>query len=229
MEASVIGNPSFQSLHVQLNAGEHCYSEAGKMVRCSPNINVEVQIQKKGGGLFGAVKRMLSSDSFFSSVYTAEQGQGGEVVVAPTMMGNVHVLQLNGSNTWITSGGAYLASGPEVVSEAKWQGLGAGLLGGESLLYVHNTGVGFLAVEAFGTIHTVDVDGDFIVDTGHLVAFENSLEFKISKVGGSWMTSFLSGEGFVMNFKGRGKLLMQSHNGGGFGSAVGPMLPTRRA
>lgn len=227
MQASVVGNPSFQSLHVQLQPGESFYSEAGKMVRCSSNINVEVQIQKKGGGIFGAVKRLLSADSFFSSHYTA-QGQAGEVVIAPTMMGQVRVIELTGNETWITSGGSYLASGPEVTSEAKWQGTGAGILAGESLLYVHNSGIGFLAVEAFGTITEVDVDGEFIVDTGHLVAFQSSLEFKVTKVGGSWMTSFLSGEGFILHFRGRGKLLMQSHNGSGFGAVLGPLLPARR-
>ena len=227
MQAKVIGHQSFQSLQVDLEPGEHFFSEAGKMVRCSSGVNIEVTIQKKSGGIFGAMKRLLSNDSFFHSRYTAENRQPGEVVIAPTMMGNVRVIDLKGDKTWVTSGGSYLASGPEVNSEAKWQGLGAGLLGGESLMYLHNSGIGFLAVEAFGTIREVDIDGEFIVDTGHLVAFENSLEFKITKAGGSWLTTFLSGEGFVMRFQGRGKLLMQSHNGSSFGGIVGPKLPMR--
>lgn len=228
MKASVIGHSSFQSLHVELGQGEYFYSEAGKMVRCSTGVDIDITIQKKGGGLLGALKRMMSADSFFYSRYTGQGGGPQEVVVAPTMMGNVRVLQLDGTKTWITSGGSYLASGPEVSSEAKWQGLGAGFLGGESLMYVHNSGTGFLAVEAFGTIHEVEVNGDFIVDTGHLVAFENTLEFKIGKAGGSWIKSFFSGEGFVMTFKGHGKLLIQSHNGSSFGGALGPLLPKRR-
>lgn len=228
MKPSVIGTGAFQSLHVEMSPGEHFYSEAGKMVRCSAGVDIEVTIQKKSGGLLGALKRMLSSDSFFYSRYTAGRGGSAEVVVAPTMMGNVRVLQLKGDETWITSGGSFLASGPEIVSEAKWQGLGAGFLGGESLMYVHNSGIGFLAVEAFGTIHEVQVNGEFVVDTGHLVAFENSLQFSIGKVGGSWIKSFFSGEGFVMNFKGTGKLLIQSHNGSGFGGILGPLLPKRR-
>jgi uncharacterized protein (TIGR00266 family) len=228
MKASVIGTNSFQSLHVELAPGEYFYSEAGKMVRCSAGIDTEVTIQKKSGGIFGALKRMLSSDSFFSSCYSARGSGPQEVVIAPTMMGNVRVLDLRGDETWITSGGSYLASGPEITSEAKWQGVGAGLLGGESLMYVHNKGVGFLAVEAFGTIHEVDVNGEFVVDTGHLVAFESSLQFSIGKVGGSWVKSFFSGEGFVMNFKGTGKLLFQSHNGSSFGGVLGPLLPKRR-
>ncbi|MBS2035230.1 TIGR00266 family protein [bacterium] len=229
MKASVIGTDSFQSLHVELSPGERFYSEAGKMVRCSSGVDIEVTLQKKGGGFMGALKRLLSSDSFFYSRYTAQGTGTSEVVIAPTMMGNVRVLELKGDETWITSGGSYLASGPEITSEAKWQGLGAGLLSGESLMFVHNRGIGFLAVEAFGTIHEVDVNGEFVVDTGHLVAFESSLSFTVGKVGGSWIKSFFSGEGFVMNFKGTGKLLMQSHNGSSFGGLLGPLLPKRRS
>ena len=228
MKASVIGADSFQSLHVELSQGEHFFSEAGKMVRCSSGVDIDVTIQKKGGGLLGALKRMLSNDSFFYSRYTAQRSGPLEVVVAPTMMGNVRVLELKGDETWVSSGGSYLASGPEITSEAKWHGLGAGFLGGESLMYVHNRGVGFLALEAFGTIHEVEVNGQFVVDTGHLVAFESTLEFTIGKVGGSWIKSYFSGEGFVMNFKGSGKLLIQSHNGSSFGGLLGPMLPKRR-
>lgn len=227
MKASVIGTPSFQSLHVELGQGEHFFSEAGKMVRCSAGVDIDVTTQSKSGGLLGALKRLLSADSFFYSRYTAQRSGPLEVVVAPTMMGNVKVLELNG-DTWVTSGGSYLASGPEIKSEAKWQGVGAAFLGGESLMYVHNSGMGFLAVEAFGTIHEVEVDGTFVVDTGHLVAFQNTLEFSIGKVGGSWIKSFFSGEGFVMNFKGKGKLLIQSHNGNSFGGVLGPLLPKRR-
>lgn len=227
MKTSVIGTSSFQSLHVELSKGENFFSEAGKMVRCSSGVDIDVVIQKKGGGMFGALKRFLSSDSFFSSHYTATSSDQ-EVVIAPTMMGNVRILELKGERYWITSGGSYLASGPEVTSEAKWQGISAGLLSGESLMYVHNTGIGFLAVEAFGTIHEVEVDGQFVIDTGHLVAFESTLEFTVGKAGGSWVKSFFSGEGFVMHFKGRGKVLIQSHNGSSFGGALGPLLPMRR-
>lgn len=229
MKTSILGMDSFQSLSVELSPGEYFFSEAGKMVRCSSGINTEVTLQKKSGGFFGALKRLMASDSFFYSRYTASGQSPEEVVIAPTMMGNVRVLQLKGNETWITSGGSFLASGPEITSEAKWHGLKAGLLSGESLMYVHNRGTGFLAVEAFGTIHEIEVNGSFVVDTGHLVAFEDSLQFTIGKVGGSWIKSFFSGEGFVINFTGQGKLLIQSHNGSSFGGILGPLLPRRRA
>lgn len=227
MEAKVTGAKSFQVLDVTLNPGEYFYSEAGKMVRCTDNIDTEVTTQKRSGGIMGALKRMLSGDSFFMSRYTAGRSPG-QVVVAPTMMGSIAVLEQSDRSNWITTGGSYLASGPEVKSEAKWQGLGSALLSGESILLLHHSGIGFLAVEAFGSLREIEVDGEFIVDTGHVVAYQSTLNFEVKTLSSSWLTSFLSGEGFVLKFAGKGKLWIQSHNPPSFGGEVGPLLPKRR-
>jgi uncharacterized protein (AIM24 family) len=73
----------------------------------------------------------------------------------------------------------------------------------------------------------LDVDGEYIVDTGHIVAFERSLNFSIAKASSSLIGSFLGGEGFVCRFKGKGKVFCQTHNPGAFGSTVGSKLPPR--
>ena len=67
-----------------------------------------------------------------------------------------------------------------------------------------------------------EVEDALTVDTGHLVAFENSLQYTITKAGISWLQSWLAGEGFVMNFTGRGRILTQSHNPKEFGVRLGP-------
>ena len=66
-----------------------------------------------------------------------------------------------------------------------------------------------------------------MIDTGHVVAYETSLEYTITKAGSSWLASWLAGEGFVMNFRGKGRVLVQSHNPTEFGRSVGPKLPPR--
>ena len=65
------------------------------------------------------------------------------------------------------------------------------------------------------------MENSLTVDTGHLVAFESTLQYTITKAGTSWLQSWLAGEGFVMNFTGRGRVLTQSHNPKEFGSALG--------
>jgi uncharacterized protein (TIGR00266 family) len=124
------------------------------------------------------------------------------------------------------TGGSYLASGPAVETQPEWQGL-KGFFSGENMVFIRCTGSGPLAMDAFGVIEEHEVNGSYIVDTGHVVAFEDCLDYEITKVGGSWWTSFLAGEGFVIHFKGQGRVMIQSHNRSEFGSVLGPLLPMR--
>lgn len=224
MNVEIIGYSAFQSARVQLEAGERFVSEAGKMVRMSAGILSEVQSVARSGGMMAGLKRMLGSDSFFFSHYTARDK--GEVVLAPTLPGNVGLQHLDGRSGWYCAGGSYMASGPEIKTEPQWQGL-KGMFSGESIIFLHATGIGPLLLDAFGKVTQEEVNGSFIVDTGHVVAFEDTLSYTISKAGGSWLTSFLAGEGLVIKFSGQGRVLVQSHNMKEFGTILGPKLPPR--
>lgn len=221
------GGPlAFNYLKVSLDPGETFLSEAGAMVRMSANIDLTVTTQPKGSaGILAGLKRLVGGDSFFLSKYTAPRNEG-EVVVAPMMMGQVRVINLDGGKPWMCAGGSYLANGSEVSLKPKWQGM-KGLFSGENLFFLEASGVGPLAVSAFGMISKVPVEKEYVVDTGHVVAFSEGLDYEITKAGGSWMQSFLAGEGLVMRFKGQGDLLVQSHNPTEFGQEVGPDLPAR--
>ncbi len=226
MKCETTGSPAFSQMEVSLDAGESFMSEAGAMVRMSARITMDVTTRSKGkGGIMGGLKRLVSGDSFFLSNYTASGGPG-EVVLAPTHMGQVRAIDLDGTSAWLCAGGSYLGNGPGLGIETKWQGM-KGLFTGESLFFMEATGSGPLIVNAFGQLNELDVDGAYVVDSGHVVAFETSLDYEITKAGSSWIQSFFAGEGVVMNFKGRGKLLVQSHNPTEFGKAVGPQLPPR--
>lgn len=224
MEAG--GPLAFNYLKVALEGGDQLVSEAGAMVRMTANVRADVTTRSRGkGGLMAGLKRLVGGDSFFLSTYSTD-GTAGEVVVAPMLMGQVYVVHLDGAQTWRCAGGSYLASDAGVALEPEWQGV-KGMFSGESLFFLRATGTGSLAVSAFGQISKVPVDGDYIVDTGHVVAFSSGLEYEITKAGGSWLQSFLAGEGLVMRFRGRGELLVQSHNPAEFGSEIGPELPPR--
>lgn len=221
------GGPlAFNYLKVTLDPGETFLSEAGAMVRMSANVDLTVTTQPKGStGIFAGLKRMVGGDSFFLSKYTAPAAPG-EVVVAPMMMGQVRVIQLDGGKPWLCAGGSYLANSASVGLTPKWQGM-KGMFTGESLFFLEASGVGQLAVSAFGMISKIPVEKEYIVDTGHVVAFSEGLDYEITKAGGSWIQSFFAGEGLVMRFRGQGDLLVQSHNPSEFGREVGPDLPPR--
>ena len=88
-------------------------------------------------------------------------------------------------------------------------------------------GQGRLVVTGFGRLAEIEVKEAITVDTGHVVAFEDSLQYTVTKAGGSWIQSWLAGEGVVMNFTGQGRILVQFHNPNEFGKSVGPGLPER--
>lgn len=228
MDIEIQGRGAFSSALVRLESGEQFVSEAGAMYRASSNIDIDVTSRSRGkGGLLSGIKRLLSAESFFFSTYSSNDGQPGEVGLAPTLQGEVKNIQCNGSSGWLCAGGSYLGSTPDLQVDTQFQGL-KGMFTGESMFFLNVTGAGQLLVNAFGRIQEVQVDGGLTVDTGHVVAFEDTLTYQLSKAGGSWLQSWLAGEGVVLNFSGQGTIYLQSHNANEFGGLLGPLLPPRK-
>ena len=214
---------------VSLDPGERFVAEAGSMFRASSNVDIDVTTRSRDtGGLMSGIKRMIAGENFFFSTFTSADGDPAEVGLAPTLQGEVAVIDCDGRNAWVCAGGSYLGSSPHLNVDTQFQGL-RGVLSGESLSFLMIDGVGPLVVNAFGKITEVQVAGELTVDNGHVVAFEDSLDYSIGKAGGSWVQSFLTGEGVTMTFSGHGRLYVQSHNPDEFGKSLGPLLPPRRS
>ena len=126
----------------------------------------------------------------------------------------------------IVQGGSYLASSPDIDIDLGWQGFKS-ILSGEGLFWVNLTGSGKVIFNSFGAIYPVEVNGEYIVDTGHIVAFNETLGFTLTKAGKSWVSSILGGEGLVCKFQGQGTVWCQSHNPSSFGHILGPKLRPR--
>jgi len=227
MRTAIEDRGAFASAIVHLEPGESFVSESGAMYRTSAEVDIDVTTRSRGkGGLLGGLKRMFGGDSFFLSTYHAKGSQPGEVGIAPTLPGDVMQIDLDGSSRWLCAGGSYLASGDALALDTQYQGL-RGMLTGENLFFMSVEGQGPLIVSAYGCIREAAIDGEVVVDTGHLVAFEDTLSYEVTKAGGSWLRSFLGGEGFVMKLRGTGRLLVQSHNPRAFGRKLGRILPPR--
>jgi len=227
VDIEILSRGAFQSALVRLGPGEQFVSESGAMFRASGNVDVDVTTRSMGrGGVLGGLKRMLAKESFFLSTYRVTDNQPGEVGLAPVHVGGVMRIDVQPGMGWICAGGSYLGSGPDLQVDTQFQGL-KGLFTGESLSFVEVRGTGPLLVGAFGRVVEHDVDGALTVDTGHVVAFEETLRYSLSKAGGSWIQSWLAGEGITLSFEGRGKVICQSHNPDEFGRLLGPKLPER--
>lgn len=229
MDISIKDTGAFASASVTLAPGERFVSEAGCFYHSSPNVEIDVTTRRKSGGkggLMGGLKSMLASESFFLSTYESNDGQAATIHLAPGLPGDVRRVDLDGSSRWLCFGGSYLGSAPSLALDTQGQGF-KGLFSGESLFAISVTGTGPLLVSAYGAIHEASIDGEVVIDTGHLVAFEDTLDYEITKATGSLVGSFLSGEGLVMRVRGKGRLLVQSHDAGSLGRQIGRLLPPR--
>lgn len=220
--------PAHSLATAQLEAGETIRAEASAMVSMTNNVAVRTEGPAAGSrGMFGGLKRsLLGGESFFTNTFTA-QGGPGHVSLAPQLCGDMVVHSLSGEPLLI-QGSSYVSAPESVVLDTKFQGL-KGFLSGESLFFLLATGHGPVLINAFGAIETLQLDGELVVDTGHVVAFTAGIDYQIGKATSGWITSWLSGEGLVLRLRGRGTLYLQSRNPHEYGTTVGTRLPARRA
>jgi uncharacterized protein (TIGR00266 family) len=197
------------------------------MIAMSSGIGVETTSRSRGGGggIMKGLKRLFAGENFFLNHFTANV-PNQTMYLGPQMMGDILHHSLDNA-TLIVQGSSWLASETGIEIDASWQGFGKALFSGESMFWVKCSGTGDLFLSSFGAIYEINVDGRYTVDTGHIVAFEETLKFKIGKAGKSLIGSFLGGEGLVCKFEGQGKLYCQSHNPPSFGQLLGPSLRPR--
>ena len=208
---------------VNLQPEQSISAEAGAMV--SMSANVELQSEMKGG-VFGALKRAVGGESAFVSTFTA-RGGGGEVTLAPGAPGDVVGIEMN-NQVFKVQSSSYLAGDTSLQVDTKWGGAKS-FFGGEGLFVLQVTGTGLLLVSSFGAIHrkTLRPGERYVVDTGHLVAWEGQMEYQLRKATKSFFRSMLSGEGIVAEFTGPGEILIQTRNLAAFAALMKPFFPNQ--
>ena len=229
MKVELLSRPASTAAEIYLDAGETITAEVGAMIGMSTQITVETttRSQKGKGGILKGIKRMFSGENFFLNHFTSNSDQQ-RLILGPALIGDVVSRELNGESI-IVQGSSWLASTGGIELDTNWQGWGSALFSGESIFWINCSGTGTVLLNSFGGIYEVDVDGEYVVDTGHIVAFDDTLQFSIGKASSSWIGSFLSGEGLVCRFKGVGKVYCQTHNPPDFGRTLGPKLKPRQA
>ncbi len=224
MKSEILYPGAFPMVRVYLAAGESVKAESGAMVAASPTIDVESKLE---GGLLGALSRkLLTGEKFFFQTLRATRG-AGEVLLAPTVPGDIVVLELDGVNEYLVQKDGFLAGAQEVRIDSQMQSLSRGLLGGEGFFILRIGGIGQLILNSFGAIHKVELkpDEEYIVDNSHLVAWTATTTYSIEKAAAGWIASFTSGEGFVCRFRGPGVVYIQSRNPSGFGAWIRQFIP----
>ena len=224
MKTTVEYNPSYAMLTVDLDPGEEIKAEPGAMVLQE---GVELNTGGGGGGLFGGFKRMIGGESFFVNTFTAEPS-GGTVSLAPSAPGDIGSFELQPGNNLFIQSGSFLACTGNVQTDSKFQGF-RGVFSGESLFFIRaytTEDAGTVFYNSYGAIKQVEVHPgkELVVDTGHLVAFTEDVDYSIGKVGGV-RSLIAGGEGLVMKFRGNGHVWVQTRNLASLADTLVPFLP----
>ena len=208
-------------LSVSLQKGEKVLAESNAMVAMDGDLSLKGR--SRGGIMKSLARKLLNDESFFQQYIEAEKGPG-TVLLAPNIPGDIRILDV-GARQYMVSDGAFLAATEGVDLEVKSQGLGRAILGDSGGFFVMATqGSGQVAVSGFGSVRELEVaEGQFlVVDNGHLVAWDRSLDYELSintshsGLFGKLINSQITGEGIVLKFRGHGKVIVCSRNKGGF-------------
>ncbi len=224
MKSEILYPGAFPMVRIALASGESVKAESGAMVAASPTIDVESKLE--GGFLSALSRKVLTGEKFFFQTLRAARG-AGEVLLAPTVPGEIVIMELDDIHEYMVQKDGFLAGAESVKIESRMQSLSRGLLGGEGFFILKISGKGPLILNSFGAIHKVELkpDEEYIVDNSHLVAWTATTTYTIEKASAGWIASFTSGEGFVCRFRGPGLVYIQSRNPGGFGAWIRQFIP----
>ena len=171
---------------------------------------IEMSTRWNGGPIGGIARRLVGGESMFVNEFTASSG--GQLVLTQPFPGDIVCRELRG-DTLLLQPGAFLACDPGVRLSLGWAGFRS-LIAAEGLFRLKVSGQGRVWFGAYGASFEREVEGEYIIDSGHLVAYEPTIGIKVAMAGGVF-TSFFSGEGLVTHVQGRGKIYLQSRSFGG--------------
>jgi uncharacterized protein (TIGR00266 family) len=211
-------------LHVSLRSGEKIYCESNAMVMMEGNLELK---GKMTGGLGSALmRRFANGESFFQQHIEAPYG-AGDCLLSPTLPGAIEILEI-GKTRYLMNDGAFVAAESGVTLQVRTQSLGTALFGQTGGFFICEAGgAGKLAVSGFGSSFVLDVEPgkDIVIDNAHVIAWDSRLHHEISVTTqssggffGQMINSVASGEGMVLKFSGKGKVVICSRNRSNFTS-----------
>lgn len=208
-----IQGDNLQVIRIRLQPGQELYAEAGKMVYKQPQVAWETRMSGEtlGDKLLGALKRKLMGESLFLTYFRASMP--GEVGFAGSYPGRVQAFELKaGQNIFVQRDAFVVAQSSVQLNIALVKRLGAGFFGGEGFILEQLTGPGTVFIHAGGDFveFTLAAGESLQIDTGCIVAFDETVDYDIQLAGGI-RTALFGGEGlFLATLTGPGRVIVQS-------------------
>jgi uncharacterized protein (TIGR00266 family) len=206
-EFHIVGDV-MQAVVIPLRDGQEVQAEPGALLYMAGD--VEMQSAMKGG-LWGGLRRIVAGESLFMTRFKSRVN--GQVAFAAPYPGKIKELALAGVGAWLCQRDSFLCATADIdVGVAFTKRFGAGLFGGEGFILERLTGSGTAFIHGGGNFIEFDLaPGQMLrVDTGCIVAFEETVGYDIQLVGG-FKNALFGGEGlFLATLTGPGKTILQT-------------------
>ncbi len=170
---------------------------------------LSMQTQFSGGLIPGLLKKFFGGESLFVNEFRNNTQKPLELVLSQAMLGDIGLMELKG-NSICFQPGAYIAHTPGIEMGVQWAGFSS-WLAGEGLFKLKLSGRGLVFFGGYGGISQRQVEREFIVDSGHLLAYEPGIKMNLGLSSGL-VGSVTSGEGLVNRLTGQGQIYLQSRS-----------------
>lgn len=208
MEIILKGAPAFSYLEVKLQPGEAIVTESGAM--SSMDAAIDLKAGLNGGLIMALLKKFLGGESLFINEFKNNTSEIRTIHLTQGFPGDAIVRHISEGETLYLQPGAYICSEKGIKLGLEWAGINS-FIGGEGLFRLKITGSGTVVFGGYGGLVEKEIDGELIVDTSHLVAYPKGFQIK-TQLSGGLISSFTSGEGFVMRVRGKGKIILQTRS-----------------
>lgn len=200
-------------LEFTLDPNESIISESGELSWMGASIQLTTHTQfGGGGGIFGAIKRVVGGGSLFMTEYRAV-GAPGELAFATRVPGHILPVEIGAGQDLYIHRHGFLCGTPQIALTVGFQqSLGAGFLGGDGFVLQHVAGQGMAWIELSGEVVVKDLaPGETLrVHPGHVGAFQSSVTFQITRLTGI-RNMFFGGDGiFLAALTGPGRVWLQT-------------------
>jgi uncharacterized protein (TIGR00266 family) len=221
MKVDIKGSQAFSYLDVELEPGESITTESDAM--SSMDADLDLSASLNGGLIKGLLRKFLGSETLFISRFSNNSDATKSIKLVQPTPGEIRCVELDEGGLFLQPG-AFLACTEGAKLGLQWAGL-VSFIAREGLFRLHVSGEPGSGAKvwygAYGALLEKDIDGEYIVDTAHLVAYEPGIELKLQLAGGIF-SSIFGGEGLVTRVSGKGKIVIQSRSLAGLGSWLNP-------
>lgn len=201
------GSEDFRMVEIKLSPGATVQVEPGAMASMDSGISIETKLN--GSLLTALIRKFLGGESFFINRFYNQTENAKSFFVTKSQPGEILSKTLS-DELWYIERGSYIASTKGVRKRIVWAGF-ASWFAGEGLFRMALSGSGTFWYGCFGAVVDKEVEGSWIVDSGHLLSYSPGIKLHI-RLAGSLFSSLVSKEGFVLELSGKGQVQLQTRS-----------------